>query len=144
MTYRIAVDAGTSSAKTALCDGSGRRLSAQVVIRARREDVVQRIMGETGGGVDLTLELPGAPQTLTQAIQSARPRGSVVLTGNQPKGAVFPEELMETITRKELGISGTWMSSSAPFPGSEWQEAIANLQSGQLRTAELSSPRFPL
>lgn len=120
------------------------RLGAQVAIHARSEDVARRIVEETDGGVDLALELAGAPQTLSQAIQAARPRGSMVLTGNQPKDAVFPAELMETITRKELGVYGTWMSYSAPFPGSEWQEAIANMKSGQLRTAELISHRIPL
>ena len=52
---------------------------------------------------------------------------------NQPKEASFPAELMETITRKELGVYGTWMSYSAPFPGHEWTEAAAALQRGDLR-----------
>jgi len=119
-------------------------LGAHIAINANHENVVSRIREETGGGADLALELAGSPYTLTQAIQAARPRGSVVLTGNQPKDATFPAELMETITRKELVISGTWMSYSTPFPGEEWRAAIAAMQSGQLHTHELISHRFPL
>jgi L-iditol 2-dehydrogenase len=121
-----------------------RRQGAHVTISAGSEDVVRRLVEESGGGVDLALELAGAPKTLEQAIQAARPRGSVVLTGNQPKEAVFAAELMETITRKELEVHGTWMSYSAPFPGHEWQEAIAVMQSGELRASEIISHRFPL
>lgn len=123
---------------------TARAFGAQVTINPRREDVVRCIQQETGGGADLALELAGSPQTLAQAIHAARPRGSVVLTGNQPKDAVFPAELMEQITRKELGVFGTWMSYSAPFPGHEWLEAAAALASGDLRVADMISHRFPL
>jgi L-iditol 2-dehydrogenase len=121
-----------------------RSLGAQVTIDAGREDVTQRLLAESGGGVDLALELAGAPQALVQAVQAARPRGSVVLTGNQPKEATFPAELMETITRKELGVFGTWMSYSAPFPGSEWTETAAAMQRGDLSGTAIISHRFPL
>jgi L-iditol 2-dehydrogenase len=121
-----------------------RRLGAHVTISARSEDVVRRLVEESAGGVDLALELAGAPKTLEQAILAVRPRGSVVLTGNQPKEAVFPAELMETITRKEMEVHGTWMSYSAPFPGHEWTEAMAAMQSGELRAAEMVTHRFPL
>jgi L-iditol 2-dehydrogenase len=121
-----------------------RALGAHVTINARREDVVGRIRAETGAGVDLALELAGSPQTLAQAVQVAGPRGSVVLNGNQPKDASFPAELMETITRKELGVYGTWMSYSAPFPGHEWTEAAAAMQRGDLRVGEMITHRFPL
>lgn len=120
------------------------QLGAHVVVNAAEEDVVRRMVAETGGGVDLALELAGSPHTLTQSIQMTRPRGSVVLTGNQPKDAVFPAELMETITRKELGVFGTWMSYSAPFPGHEWTEAAAAMQRGELRVDAMVSHRFPL
>jgi len=118
-------------------------LGADVTINAGREDPVQRLKEETGG-IDLALELAGASQTLTQAIQAVGPRGSVVLTGNQPRDATFPAELMETITRKELGVYGTWMSYSAPFPGHEWRQAVAAMQTGDLRVADMISHRFPL
>ncbi len=120
-----------------------RALGAQVTINALREDVVQGTLDEMGG-VDLALELAGSPQTLAQAIQVAKPRGSVVLNGNQPRDAMFPAELMEMITRKELGVYGTWMSYSAPFPGHEWTEAAAAMQRGDLRVAEMITHRFPL
>jgi L-iditol 2-dehydrogenase len=124
---------------------TARRLGAHVLLRAGEEDVVQRIIEETAiGGADLALELAGSPHTLAQAIQAVRPRGAVVLTGNQPKEALFPAELLETITRKELGVYGTWMSYSAPFPGHEWTEAAAAMQRGELRVDELITHRFPL
>lgn len=120
-----------------------RSFGAHIAINPLHEDIVSRVAEETGG-VDLALELAGAPQTLAQAIEITRPRGSVVLTGNQPKDAVFPAGLMEQITRKELHVSGTWMSYSAPFPGHEWPDAAAALCSGDLNAAEMITHRFPL
>lgn len=120
------------------------QLGATVTVNARREDVVKRVIEESAGGVDLALELAGSPVTLTQSIQVTRPRGSVVLTGNQPKDAAFPAELMETITRKELGVFGTWMSYSAPFPGYEWTDAMSAMQRGDLRFEPMITHRFPL
>jgi len=75
---------------------------------------------------------------------SALSGGSVVLTGNQPREASFPAEVMETITRKELGVFGTWMSYSAPFPGHEWTEAAAAMQRGEIRVEQMITHRFPL
>lgn len=121
-----------------------RQLGAHLTLNARRDDVVSRILEETGGGADLCLELAGSPQTLAQSIHAVRARGAAVLNGNQPKDASFPAELMETITRKEMGVFGTWMSYSAPFPGHEWTQAAAAMQSGSLRAAEVISHRFPL
>lgn len=123
---------------------AAKALGADVIINARREDVARRIIEETGGGVDLAMEMAGAPQTLEQAIQAVRARGSVVLTGNQPKDATFKAEIMETITRKEIGVYGTFMSYSAPFPGHEWREAAEALCSGELRVDEMITHRFPL
>lgn len=120
-----------------------RQLGAHVTIQARSEDVAERVLAETGG-VDLALELAGSPQTLVQAIQMTRARGTVVLTGNQPKDAAFAAEVMESITRKELGVYGTWMSYSAPFPGHEWTDAVASLRCGDLRTDSMITHRFPL
>jgi L-iditol 2-dehydrogenase len=123
---------------------SARTLGADLTLNPRREDVHQAILSATEGGPDLALELAGSPQTLAQAIEITRPRGSVVLTGNQPKEAAFPAALMETITRKELGVYGTWMSYSAPFPGHEWHDTIAAMQNGEIRVEEMISHRFPL
>lgn len=120
-----------------------RSFGAHAAFNPLREDIVSRVVEETGG-VDLALELAGAPQALTQSIEITRPRGSVVLTGNQPKDAVFPAGLMEQITRKELHVSGTWMSYSAPFPGHEWTDAAEALRSGDLNAAEMITHRFPL
>jgi L-iditol 2-dehydrogenase len=119
-------------------------LGAHVTLNPKREDVVARILEETDGGVDLALEMAGAPQTLEQAIRVVRARGSVVLNGNQPKDASFPAEIMETITRKEMGVHGTWMSYSAPFPGHEWFDATQALQRVDLHVAEMITHRFPL
>lgn len=121
-----------------------RRLGAHVTFDASGEDTARQIIDASDGGVDLALELSGAPQALAASIQVARPRGSVVLAGNQPKDAVFPAELMETITRKELGVFGTWMSYSAPFPGSEWTEAVGAMRRGEICAEEMISHRFPL
>lgn len=120
------------------------KFGATTVLNPQRDDVRARVLELTGDGVDLAHEMAGVPQTFETALAITRPRGSIVLTGNQPKDATFPARLLEDITRKEVGVFGTWMSYSAPFPGHEWDDSIAAFLNGSLNTADLISHRFPL
>jgi len=123
---------------------AAKSLGAHVVFDPKDGDVVQQIMGLTGDGVDLALEMAGLPQTLAQAIMAVRARGVVVCMGNQPADATLPTTLIEHTIRQELEIRGTWMSYSPPFPGHEWTESTGALLQGNLDLQRMISHRFPL
>jgi aryl-alcohol dehydrogenase len=73
-------------------------LGATHVIDSRQEDVVSRIAGITGGGVDYVLEITGASKMYETAIQVLNPRGTVALIARPGRGRSLPEG------RKVIGI----------------------------------------
>jgi len=61
---------------------AARRLGADLALNAGQEDIVARIMDHTAGrGVDLVIDAAGAPDTAEQAVEIAKPAGTVVLVG---------------------------------------------------------------
>jgi len=121
-----------------------RRLGASVTLNGREVDIVKEIRTLTSDGVDLTLEATGVPAVLEQTISITRPRGKIVLGGNQPLDQSLPLTFIENMMRRELSIIGCFMSYSAPFPGHEWDDTIQALLNGQLDMPTMISHRFPL
>jgi len=120
------------------------KLGAHVALNARKVDVVSEVHNLTGDGVDLTLEATGVPSVLEQAVPMTRPRGNIVLGGNQPLDQSLPLTFIEQMMRRELSIIGCFMSYSAPFPGHEWDDTIQALLDGGLDMETMISHRFAL
>lgn len=78
---------------------NARRLGAQAVICAAKEDTVEIIMEKTGGrGVDVVFETAGNSTTLQQGVQIAARNGVLVLVGNQTEQV--PVDFMSMMTRE--------------------------------------------
>jgi threonine dehydrogenase-like Zn-dependent dehydrogenase len=123
---------------------TARELGAHAVFNPTRTDVTAEVKRLAGDGVDLTIEAAGSPQALAQTIRVTRPRGNVVCGGNQPPDASLPMTFVEDLMRRELRLTGCFMSYSAPFPGHEWTDSVAAIRSGELRVDAMVSHRFPL
>ena len=123
---------------------AARALGANVTLDPARDDVRTEVMRLTGAGADLVLEATGSPAALGQTIELVRPRGAIVLGGNQPPDASLPMSFMEGLMRKELTMTGCFMSYSAPWPGHEWTDALASVLDGGLDMARMISHRVPL
>jgi len=121
-----------------------RVLGAHVTLNPQRDNVVSEVRALTGDGVDVALEMAGVPQTLEQTVPVTRPRGKVVLGGNQPVGQSLKLEFIEAMMRRELSMTGCFLSYSAPFPGHEWTDTIAVLERGEMDMDTMISHRFPL
>ncbi|MER3457400.1 MAG: hypothetical protein C4309_00905 [Chloroflexota bacterium] len=66
------------------------RMGADVVINARTEDVVRRVYDLTEGeGVDVLLEMSGAPSAIEQGFTLLRPGGEAALLGLAPGPITF-------------------------------------------------------
>ena len=64
-----------------------KEFGADVVMNPNEEDVVARVMAETGGrGVDVVFEAAGADQTSEQMVEMATPGGTAVIIGIQESG----------------------------------------------------------
>jgi len=134
----ICVDVEDSSLEVASTFG------AQVGLNPARVNVVDEVRRLPGDGVDLALEMAGVPQTLELTVPLTRPRGRVVLGGNQPLDQSLPLTFIENMMRRELTMTGCFMSYSAPFPGHEWTDSVEALQRGSLDLDAMISHRFPL
>jgi L-iditol 2-dehydrogenase len=121
-----------------------RTVGASVTLDATRDDVPGEIRRLTGGGADLTLEATGSPAAFVQTVEVTRPRGAIVLGGNQPPDAMLPMEYIERLMRKELTLAGCFMSYSAPWPGHEWTDGLAAVLDGGLDMNAMISHRAPL
>jgi L-iditol 2-dehydrogenase len=107
-------------------------------------DVVAEVRKQTGDGVDVAFEAAGSPKALEQTISVTRPRGKVICGGNQPLDQSLPLQFIESMMRRELTITGCFMSYSAPFPGHEWTESVTALEDGSLDMEAMISHHFPL
>lgn len=120
------------------------RVGAHVTLNPSKVDVIKEVQKWVDDGADLALEATGVPQVLEQTLSVTRPRGKVVLAGNQPLAKSLPLTFVETMMRREISLIGCFMSYSAPFPGHEWTETVAALSDGSLDMEALISHRFSL
>ncbi len=120
------------------------KVGAHTTLNPVKVDVLKEVKKLLGDGADLTLEATGVPQVLEQTLPITRPRGKIVLAGNQPLDKSLPLTFIETLMRREISLIGCFMSYSAPFPGHEWTETVAALLDGSLNMDALISHRFPL
>jgi galactitol-1-phosphate 5-dehydrogenase len=71
----------------------------------------------------LIIETAGTPQTVALSLDIAGPIAQVALVGTLHKDLTLNVSTFSHILRKELTLLGSWMNYSAPWPGSEWQQA---------------------
>jgi L-iditol 2-dehydrogenase len=123
---------------------AAKAVGATVTLDATRVDVPAEVERLTGSGVDLTLEATGSPAAFAQTVDVTRPRGAVVLGGNQPADATLSMDLVEHLMRRELTLAGCFMSYSAPWPGHEWTDSLAAVLNGGLDMDAMISHRAAL
>ena len=123
-----------------------RKLGADLTINTRDAGFVDRVSEITGNrGFAFVFETAGVETTMRLALEIAGNKSSVCFVGTPTKDLTFTPRLWENINRKELRLTGSWMSYSAPFPGNEWQLTAHCFATGDLRFDErLVFKRFPL
>jgi L-iditol 2-dehydrogenase len=123
---------------------AARAMGADLTLNPTRDQVTSAVRARTGAGVDCTLEASGSPAALASVVEVTRPRGTVVLAGNQPPDASLPMTFVEQLMRRELTLTGCFMSYSAPWPGHEWADSLAAVLDGSLDMPAMISHRQPL
>jgi L-iditol 2-dehydrogenase len=122
-----------------------RNLGATLCINGKTEDAVRAIMEYTGGqGADACIEIAGAGISQTNAINSVRKLGTVVLCGISYDDLVLPNAALSRILRGELIVRGSWNSSITPIPINEWESSLMFMRKGKLKLRELITHRVKL
>ncbi len=116
-----------------------KRMGAQVLLNAKSDDVVSRVLEETNGdGADLVCEMSGSPTAVDQAFKAARLGGRVNLLGLPP--AAVPVHLSEDVIFRGLtiyGVIGRRMYET-------WHQMRTFLHSGQLDPQPVITHQFTL
>lgn len=99
---------------------------------------------ENNRNPDAVFETAGASQTQTQSIKYVKHLGKVVFIGTATKDVKFEPQLFEQILRKEIIVTGSWMSYSAPFPGYEWKSGLNYISQGKIDVKPLISEIFEI
>ena len=111
-----------------------KRLGADQVISTLDEDYLdQAIKATEGRGFDWVFEAAGTQATIKLCFQIAGNRSTISLIGTPTGDLTFSKSEWEQINRKELFVTGSWMSGNAPYPGDEWSRTAQCFASGQLR-----------
>jgi len=106
------------------------------------DDYIKRNIDNNG--VDEVFEVSGANAAKKDAIHIVKSGGSIILVGLSNNDINFDRKTFELITRKELKLTGSWMSYSSPFPGNEWLSGIEMLKENLIDTKPLITHRFQL
>lgn len=92
----------------------------------------------------ITFEAIGNPITQVQAILVTKKRGRVVYVGTSTHDVTFKANEFEEIFRKELLVTGSMMSYSAPFPGYKWPAAISLLKRRLINLDQMITATYSL
>lgn len=97
-----------------------------------------------GNYADFVFECVGRQETLVEAIESAKPAGTVVTVGNPFSDMTLPRDTYWKILRSQLTLCGTWNSSFIHEDHDDWNTVIRMLSEGLIHPENLISHRFPL
>lgn len=83
-------------------------------------------------GYDYVIETAGVPVTTLLCLELAANNATVLYIGTPHTSFEMTPTMFENINRKELTVTGSWMSYSAPFPGREWTLGAHYLSNGSI------------
>ena len=87
----------------------------------------------TGRGFDYVFGASGACPSYINCFELAANHAHVCFVGTPTGPVTFTAAQWEMINRRELRVTGSWMSFSAPFPGREWTMCAQYLDDGRLK-----------
>lgn len=114
-----------------------KKLGADFTINTLDQGFKEKAMELTDGkGFGFVYETAGVDVTEKLAFEFAGNKSSVCFIGTPTRDITFTPRLFENINRKEFKLTGSWMSYSAPFPGSEWKDTAYYFSTGALKFDE--------
>lgn len=89
-----------------------RRRGATHTVDASREEPLERVREQSGGGVDHAFEVVGRPETMRMAWEVLRPAATAVVVGLAPAGVEVSLPAIDFLSDK--GIRGSYYGSGDP------------------------------
>ncbi|AMQ07875.1 galactitol-1-phosphate 5-dehydrogenase [Sporosarcina psychrophila] len=111
-----------------------KRFGADECINTSDENYLSKL--NNSGNVkqfDFVYETAGNTETIKSTFELVRKKGSICLIGTPKQEITFSIDEWENINRKELTLTGSWMSYSDNFPGEEWVATAKHIQAGDIQ-----------
>ena len=86
-----------------------------------------------GFGFDYVFGVSGAPASYLTCFEVTANKAHVCFIGTPTGSVTFTAAQWELINRRELRVTGSWMSYTSPFPGKAWTMCAEYLSSGKLK-----------
>lgn len=113
------------------------KYGADYVISSNDADFLDQAKLITKGiGFAYVFDAAGTGDTIHTSLQVAANKAHICFIGTPTKPIEFGVKQWELINRKEVYLTGSWMSYSAPWPGDEWKMTAANIASGDIKIGE--------
>lgn len=87
-------------------------------------------------GFAYVFDATGNASAMPHSLELAANHGRVCMVGTPKTDMVFTPRLWEEVNRKELFLTGSWMSYSAPWPGEEWPMAAQLFAAGDMQVTD--------
>lgn len=122
------------------------KYGADLVISTLDNDFMDKAMEFTKGrGFDYVFDAAGVEDTIHISLLVAANKANVCFIGTPTKPIEFSVKKWELINRKELYLTGSWMSYSAPWPGREWELTATCMATNELKISDdLFYRKYPL
>ena len=114
---------------------------ATVPIDPTAEAPVDRIVGETNGGVDVAFEVAGIEATLAQSVEATRPGGDVTVVSLFQEAVSFQPT---GVVANERTLTGTAAYQGGPRSAEEFGPTIRKFETGALDPELLVTSRIDL
>lgn len=86
----------------------------------------------SNNGYSYIFDAAGTDKTIPLSFKIASNKATICYIGTPTSNVEFDIKTWELINRKELLLTGTWMSYSDPWPGAEWQTTAQYVSSKEL------------
>lgn len=113
-----------------------KELGATYTVNTLETDFEEKVGLQFPRGFDYVFETAGQAVTEKLAFRLCKNKGTICLIGTPTRELTFTSAEFELINRKELILTGSWMSYSAPFPGKEWEMTAEYFSKGLLKINE--------
>ena len=109
------------------------RLGATDTVSTLDDNYYEQAMAVTGGhGFDYVFEATGNVEAMKDEFRFAANKARICMVGTPQRDMTFSIQEWEMMNRKEFILTGSWMSYSSPFPGSEWTMTAECFKNGSL------------
>lgn len=114
-----------------------RKYGANNVVSSLDEGYIDSALSRTEGrGYVYVFDAAGTGDTIKASLLLAASKSHVCLIGTPAQPINFTVKEWELVNRKEILLTGSWMSYSAPWPGEEWRMTGKCLANGQLEIGD--------